>query len=316
LSHIDPNSLEVGENVREYANVDKPFLDSIAEHGVLVPLTAIRRHDGVIEVRNGQRRAVAARKVGLSTVPVYVVTATAADSAAETIDRIVHQIVANDQKRDLSDAQRARGIQQMIEAGLSISKVAKRLSVGKDMVKAAETAAKSSAALEALEGGQISLTEAAVLTEFEQDGTEAVERLVTAAGAPQFDHVVAQLRSERASAHALAEATAHYTERGFTIVDDDDRWGWKLDRVPLRHLQRVGDDDEAESVDDTVISDPQHWAVRRKSTSSTSTPMATSSTRAKSIGTPKVSPTPSQRRGNATPTRSASVQCSNPSGTA
>jgi ParB family transcriptional regulator, chromosome partitioning protein len=263
LEHIDPNSLEVGDNVREYANLDKPFLDSIAEHGVLVPITAIRRHhDGVIEVRNGQRRTVAARTVGLSTVPVYVVTATAADSAAETIDRIVHQIVSNDQKRDLSDAQRARGIRQMIDSGLSVAKVAKRLSVGKDMVKAAETAAKSSAALEALEGGQISLTEAAVLTEFEQDGTEAVARLVSAAGTPQFDHLVAQLRSERASANALAEATAHYTERGFTIVDDDDRWGWKLDRVPLRHLQRVNDDDGAESVDDTVISDPQHWAVR------------------------------------------------------
>jgi ParB family transcriptional regulator, chromosome partitioning protein len=125
LAHIDPNSLEVGENVREYANVDKPFLDSIAEHGVLVPITAIRRHDGVIEVRNGQRRTVAARKVGLSTVPVYVLAASAADTDAETIDRIVHQIVTNDQKRDLSDAQRTRGIQQMINAGLSVTKVAK-----------------------------------------------------------------------------------------------------------------------------------------------------------------------------------------------
>ena len=156
----------------------------------------------------------------------------------------MHQIVTNDQKRDLSDAQRARGIQQMIDAGLSVTKVAKKLSVAKDTVKAAETAAKSSVALEALESRQISLTEAAVLTEFEQDGSEAVDRLVAAAGTPQFDHVVAQLRSERASAQALAEATAHYTERGFTILDDDDRWGWKLDRVPLRHLQRDGDDGE------------------------------------------------------------------------
>jgi ParB family chromosome partitioning protein len=135
------------------------------------------------------------------------------------------------------------------------------LSVPKDTVKAAETAAKSSAALEALEGGQISLAEAAVLTEFEQDGSEAVARLVTAAGTPQFDHVVAQLRSERASANALAQARAHYTERGFTILADDDRWGWKLDRVPLRSLQRTGDG-QPEEVDDTVITDPQHWAVR------------------------------------------------------
>ena len=128
----------IGDNVREYANLNKPFLDSIAEHGVLVPLTAIRRPDGVVEVRNGQRRTMAARKVGLSTVPVYVLAATAADTAAETIDRIVHQIVTNDQKQDLSNAQRARGIQQMIDAGLSATKVAKKLSVAKDTVKAAE----------------------------------------------------------------------------------------------------------------------------------------------------------------------------------
>ena len=64
---------------------------------MLVPITAIRRHDGVVEVRNGQRRTVAACKVGLTTVPVYVLAATAADTAAETIDRVVHQMVTNDQ---------------------------------------------------------------------------------------------------------------------------------------------------------------------------------------------------------------------------
>ena len=159
----------------------------------------------MVEVRNGQRRTMAARKLGLSSVPVYVLPATAADTTAETIDRIVHQIVTNDHKSDLTDAQRARGIQQMIDAGLSVSKVAKKLAVGKDTVTAAQAAAKSSVALEALDGGQISLAQAGALTEFEHDGPEAVDRLVRAAGTPQFDHVVSQLRSERASAQALAE---------------------------------------------------------------------------------------------------------------
>ena len=247
LEHLDPSSLAVADNVREYANLNKPFLDSIAEHGVLVPITAIRRHDGAVEVPNGQRRTMAARKLGLSTVPVYVLPATASET--------------NDQKSDLSDAQRARGIQQMIDAGLSVTKAAKKLSVGKDMVTAAQTAAKSTAALEALESHQISLTEAAVLTEFEPDGPQAVDRLVAAAGTAQFDHVVSRLRCERASAQALAEATAHYTERGFTILHDHDRWGWKLERVPLRHLQRTGENGEPEGVDETVIAEPQHWAV-------------------------------------------------------
>jgi hypothetical protein len=65
----------------------------------------------------------------------------------------------------------------MIDAGLTVAKVAKRLSVRKDTVKAAETAAKSSAAMQALDGGQISLVEAAALTEFE-DIPGAVERLM------------------------------------------------------------------------------------------------------------------------------------------
>jgi ParB family chromosome partitioning protein len=256
LAHLDPNSLDVGENVREYANVDKPFLDSIAEHGVLVPITAIRRPDGKIEVRNGQRRTVAALKLGLSTVPVYVVTATAADSAAETIERIAHQIVSNDQKRDLSDAQRARGIQQMIDSGLSVARVAKKLSVSKDTIKAAETAAKSSAALEALDGGQISLTEAAVLTEFEQDGPQAIDRLVAAARTPRFEHVVSQLRAERAEAEAEAKAVDAYTSEGFTVLDErPDHWDPSC--VALRHLVTADD----EMVDEDAVSNPAHWAV-------------------------------------------------------
>jgi ParB family chromosome partitioning protein len=32
--------------------------------------------------------------------------------------------------------------------------------------------------------------------------------------------------------------------------------------VPLRHLERDGDGGEPEAVDETVITDPQHWAVR------------------------------------------------------
>jgi len=64
---LDANS---EDNVREYANLNKPFLDSIADHGVLQPITAIRRADGVVEVRNGQRRTMAARKLGLSSIPV------------------------------------------------------------------------------------------------------------------------------------------------------------------------------------------------------------------------------------------------------
>ena len=120
----------------------------------------------MIRVRNGQRRTLGAREVGLTTVPVFVLPSSAADASEEIIERIVHQIVTNDQKQDLTDAQRARGIQQMIDEGLSVTKVAKKLSVKRDTVKAAEAAGKSGAAMDALGTGQLSLEEAAAITEF------------------------------------------------------------------------------------------------------------------------------------------------------
>ena len=259
LRHVDPNELEIGQNVREYANLTKPFLSSIAEHGVLVPLTAVQRADGAMEVRNGQRRTAAAREVGLATVPVYVLPADAGDAATEVIDRIVHQIVTNDQKADLSDAQRARGIQQMIDAGLSVTRVAKKLSVTKETVKAAETAAGSAAALEALEVGQLSLVEAAALTDVDDD-PEAVTRLLEVAGTPRFDHVLAQIKSERASAAARNKEAERYTEQGYIVLDERP-YGWHLDCIPARDVWVTGPDGDPTEVDPASSGNPGAWAV-------------------------------------------------------
>ncbi len=167
LEHLDPATLDIGANVRDQAALTPDFLASIAEHGVLVPITGVRDPDDParVRVRNGQRRTLAARQAGLATIPVYVLPTTATDAAQHTVDRLVHQIVTNDQKRDLTDTQRARGIQEMIDAGMSVTTVAKKLSVAKDTVKAAHTAATSSSAMAALAKGQLTLTEAAAIAE-------------------------------------------------------------------------------------------------------------------------------------------------------
>ena len=192
----------------------------------------------------------------MSTVPVYVRPASDdGDEKAQVAQRVAEQIVENDKRRALTDAQRARGIQQMIDAGLTVTKVARRLSVKKDTVKAAETAARSTAAMQALDGGQISLVEAAALTEFE-DTPGAVERLMDAAGGRRFDHVVAQLREERATAEAEAKAVADYTGRGFTVLDEHPR-GWDPACVPLRHLVTA----DGHDADEDSVTSPAHWAV-------------------------------------------------------
>ncbi|CPR13152.1 nuclease [Mycobacterium bohemicum DSM 44277] len=257
LEHLDPTLLDIGDNVRDDAALSKAFIANIAENGVLVPITGVRdpERPEVIRVRNGQRRTLAAREVGLSSVPVYVLPSTAADASQETIDRIVHQIVTNDQKRDLTDAQRARGIQQMIDAGMSVTKVAKRLSVAKDAVKAAHTAAQSTTAMDALASGQLSLVEAAAITEFE-DMPGALERLMSSAGRGWFEHTVAQLRQERATAQARAQAAQVYTDKGFTVLEHRPE-SWDAACIPLHHLV-TGEGDEA---DDNAVTNPAHWAV-------------------------------------------------------
>ena len=67
---------------------------------------------------------MAARKLRLSTVPAYSLPTTAADTAAERSTASCSRW-SGDQKCDPTDAQRARGIQQMIDAGLSVTKVTK-----------------------------------------------------------------------------------------------------------------------------------------------------------------------------------------------
>ena len=257
LEHLDPTLLDIADNVRDDAALSKAFIASIAENGVLVPITGVRdpENPALVRVRNGQRRTLAAREVGLPSVPVYVLPSIAADASQETIDRIVHQIVTNDQKQDLTDAQRARGIQQMIDAGMSVTKVAKRLSVAKDAVKAAHTAASSSAAMDALASGQLSLVEAAAITEFE-DMPGALDRLLSSAGTRRFEHTVAQLRQERASAEAEAQAAQVYTDQGFTVLEQRTE-SWDQACIPLRHLVTA----EGDEADDNAVTNPAHWAV-------------------------------------------------------
>ncbi len=88
--------------------------------------------------------------------------------------------------------------------------------------------------MDALASGQLSLVEAAVTTEFE-DMPGRLDRLLNAAGTRRFEHTVAQLREERASAEAEAQAAQSYTERGFT-VSPQRLESWDGSCIPLGYL--------------------------------------------------------------------------------
>lgn len=255
LEHLDPHALELETNVRSDAALDADFVASITEHGVLIPIAAVRADDGVVRVRAGQRRTLAAREAGLSSVPVYVRPASSADEKTQVIERVAEQIVENDQRHALTESQRARGIQQMLDAGVSVTKVAKKLSVGRDTVKSVASAAGSHAAMDALDSGQLTLAEAAALSEFDDD-PDAIARLIEVAGTSRFDHQVAAIRQERAAQRAYHEAAARYAEQGYTVVEDFPAYG-DTACVELRYLRTA----DGEAATEDHVTDPAHWAV-------------------------------------------------------
>jgi ParB family chromosome partitioning protein len=101
----------------------------------------------------------------------------------------------------------------------------------------------------------VSLVEAAAITEFE-DVPGALDRLLNAAGTGRFEHTVAQLREERASAEAEAQAAQSWTERGFTVLAQRPQ-SWDEACIPLSHLVTA----EGNAADEQAVTDPAHWAV-------------------------------------------------------
>jgi ParB family chromosome partitioning protein len=254
LEHLDPTTVLIGENVRDTVVLDPQFVASIAQHGVLQPITAVRTDDGV-EVRDGQRRTLAARQAQLSSIPVYVLATAQTPPKSATAERIIQQIVANDHRASLTDAQRAKGINQMLLAGVSPTRISKALSVDRETVTAAATVAKSPTALGALQSGQLSLHEAAALWEFEDD-ERAVGVLMNVAGSADFDHRLAQLRQERITDQARIEAERGYADKGFAILEDRPLWR-DTTKVSMRHLRTADGDDVTEA----AVAEPTQWAV-------------------------------------------------------
>ena len=215
----------------------------------------MRGEDGLVRVRAGQRRTLAARQAGLATVPVYVRPASEGDEKAQVVERVSQQIVENDQRKALTDAQRVKGIQQMLDAGVSVTRVAKTLSVPRDTVKAAATAAGSTAAMDGLSSGQLSLAEAAAITAFEDD-PDALAELLRVAGTGRFEHKLAEIRQQRESDKAYGEAVASYTGQGYSVIEDYPGY-YDTTHVGLRYLRTA----DGSAATEEAITDPAHWAV-------------------------------------------------------
>ncbi|MBG6218918.1 ParB/RepB/Spo0J family partition protein [Arthrobacter sp. CAN_A6] len=130
LEHLNPAQLTIDANVRAEVHLDAEFLASIKQHGVLQPVVAHRTEQGV-HVLYGQRRTLAAVEGVLQTMPVCVV-----ESLGEA-DRLVQQMVENDQRLSLTDRDRTEAFHQLSLMGISAAQIAKKTGSKKTTVETA-----------------------------------------------------------------------------------------------------------------------------------------------------------------------------------
>jgi ParB family chromosome partitioning protein len=110
---VQPRRMFEPEALRELA-------ESIAEHGILQPLT-VRERRGRYELVAGERRLRAAKMAGLGQVPCILVDVSTEESS-------LLALVENLQRRDLDFMEEAEGIGRLIRIfGLSREEAAKKL---------------------------------------------------------------------------------------------------------------------------------------------------------------------------------------------
>ncbi|MFB2586982.1 ParB/RepB/Spo0J family partition protein [Herbiconiux liukaitaii] len=215
VEHIDPTVIIVEANVRSEAKLPADFLASIKQHGVLSPILARRDEQGNIIVRAGQRRTLAAREVGLASIPAYIVEAN-----EKTVDRIVQQIAENEHREAVTDADRVAAYQQLAFEGLTPTVIAKRLNTKPALVKAGIAVAENAAAASAIVSHSLTLDQAATLIEFEGDDDIVAELIDVATTEPgQFAHTAQRARDDKARNAEKAAIEALHAERGYVILD-------------------------------------------------------------------------------------------------
>jgi ParB family transcriptional regulator, chromosome partitioning protein len=215
---IEPQRLLVDLNVRLNANLNKEFVASIKDHGVLQPIMAVHTSSGDLRVRYGHRRTLAAIEAGLELVPVEVMGDEGTDDA-DAVERIITQHAENAHRSALTSSEEVHIVEQLAAFGLSAGQIQKRTHMKRPTVAHAMTVASSDLAKAAMGRYEfLSLEKAAAVAEFDAE-PDAVKALVTAAKSGRFDHVAQRLRDERTERAARAVIEGALAEAGVPIVE-------------------------------------------------------------------------------------------------
>jgi ParB family chromosome partitioning protein len=217
LELLDPAEIEI-RNLRD-VEPDQDLIDSVRRDWLLQPVGVLRTRDGELVLRFGQRRLKACIAAGRH-VPALVVDGTTGTTQAE-IDRIFLQLAENDNRKDLTAAERASAVATLFELGATTADVTRRTGYGKGEIAAARKAAGSETALTLAAQYPLTLEQLAVITEFDDSPGIATGLAETARDNPaQFTHAAQLARDEREGAAMLAARAAELASQGHTVTTE------------------------------------------------------------------------------------------------
>ena len=263
LVHLDPNTLhDHPSNVRDEVGDLDELTASIRQVGILEPLTVVPTDDGH-RIVTGHRRKAAAIAAGLATVPCYERPDLGADS-----DQVLAMLIENLRRHDLTELEEARGYQQLLDLGLSATKIAKATGTPRTRVRDALAVTKSDTALTTATAHGLTLDQALVLTEFAGDD-EALDTLTDAAveDPDQLLHVASRIRQDRERQAEYERLVAEHETAGVTILEQPpESHSSKALGVP-RILDTLIDGDDQVLDPDQHASCPGHAVWIEKATS-------------------------------------------------
>ncbi len=223
---VEPHGVELDENVRTKTQLTAEFLESIKALGVLQPVIAHVDALGQVIVTDGQRRVLAARQVGLASIPVLVGPA---PGSAE--GRVVEQLALNEARAALQTSELAAATQQLSLFGMEPETIARKIGRGPMEVRHLLRVAASKRAIEAArEVPELTIVQAARLAELADDPVVSPEQVAALEDAivrdpDQADHVLSRAELDAREEAALRAVEAELDAQGVRHVRrDSEEW--------------------------------------------------------------------------------------------
>jgi ParB family chromosome partitioning protein len=207
-------------NVREDLDLTPEFCASVAEAGVRIPLLVTPADNGY-RVIEGHRRLAAAVKAGLPGVPCTLDPARAGDEAGQYLDMALAN--SDGYRRNFTPQEEASALFAASEAGATRTRIRKATGRSASDVKAALQAGGLSSQTRAQAAGigrPVSLTDLALLAEFDGDEEATGQLLQALERGYAVEYTAERIRQDRAEAAQHDLLVTELQAAGVTVTDD------------------------------------------------------------------------------------------------